>query len=261
MSDWGTDGDVLYRRDGPVARLTINRPARRNAMSPAVVSLLRRGVAEAKADPQVRVLVLSGAGDKAFCAGADLVGAPAAYLEAHYGRGEFTHLLQELWGLGKPTIARVRGFAMAGGFGLAVACDLVVAADDAVFGAPELDVGLWPFIITVPLVRSMPPKKALELILTARRVGAEEAAAIGFVNRVVPVEGLDEAVDQLAGVLSSKPAATMALGRDAFYATWDMDGADALRYLHSMLTITAQTDEAAEGAAAFAEKRPPSWRT
>lgn len=260
VADWGTEGDVLYRRDGAVARLTINRPERRNAMSPAVVTLLRRGVAEAKADPEARVLVLTGAGDRAFCAGADLVGQPPGYLEAHDSRGEFTHLLQEIWELGKPTIARVRGFAVAGGFGLALACDLVVAAEDATFGAPELDVGLWPYIITVPLVRSMPPKKALELILTCRRVGAAEAEAIGFVNRVVPVGELDAAVDELTTTLVAKPPGTLRLGRDAFYSVWDLGAADALRYLHSMLTITAQTDEAKEGSAAFAEKRPPSWR-
>ena len=108
--------------------------------------------------------------------------------------------------------------------GLALACDLVVAADDAQFGTPEIDVGLWPFVITVPLMRSMPPKKALELMMTGRRVGAEEAERIGFVTRVVPVDELDAAVGELAADLATKSPAVMRLGRDSFYAVWDQHG-------------------------------------
>ena len=133
------------------------------------------------------MVVLTGAGDKAFCAGADLGGMAdgASHLDLHDSRGELAGLFADLWDLGKPTIARVRGYALAGGMGLALACDLVVAADDAVFGTPEIDVGLWPYMITVPLMRSMPPKKALELMMTGRRVGAAEAERIGFVTQVV----------------------------------------------------------------------------
>ena len=148
---------------------------------------------------------------------------------------------------------------MAGGFGLALACDLVVASDRARFGAPEINVGLWPYMITVPLMRSMPPKKALELMLTGRVVGAEEADRLGFVTRVVPHDELDSAVDELAATLGSKSPAVMSLGRDAFYAVWDMAAGDALAHLHALLTLTAQTEDAAEGIAAFLEKRPPRW--
>src|SRR5204862_2557740 len=157
-------------------------------------------IAEARADADVRVVVLTGAGDKAFCAGADLTGmrSDANYVEVHDARGELARLFDDLWALGKPTIARVRGYALAGGFGLALACDFVVASDDAQFGTPEIDVGLWPYMITVPLMRSMPPKKALELMLTGRRVAADEAERIGFVNRVVPVADLDASVADLA---------------------------------------------------------------
>ena len=168
-------------------------------------------------------------------------------------------LFEELWELGKPTIARVRGYALAGGFGLALACDLVVASDDAQFGTPEIDVGLWPYMITVPLCRSMPPKKALELMMTGRRVGAAEAEAIGFVTRVVPVEKLDQAVSELAASLAAKSPAVMRLGRDAFYGVWDAGAAEALRYLHSQLTLTTLTDDTREGLTAFAEKRAPRW--
>jgi enoyl-CoA hydratase/carnithine racemase len=253
---------LLYDVSSGVARLTINRPERRNAMSWAVLTELRQAIAEAKADAGVRVVVLTGAGDEAFCAGADLTGmrSDANYVEVHDARGELARLFDDLWALGKPTIARVRGYALAGGFGLALACDFVVAADDARFGTPEIDVGLWPYMITVPLVRSMAPKKVLELMLTGRRVDAVEADRLGFVTRVVPVADLDEAVDELAATLASKSPAIVKLGRDSFYAVWDLAARDALAYLHPMLTITSQTEDTAEGIAAFAEKRAPQWK-
>jgi len=207
-------------------------------------------------------VVLTGAGDKAFCAGADLSGMAegAGFAQLHDARGELARLFREMWELGKPVIARVRGYALAGGFGLALACDFVVAADDAQFGTPEINVGLWPHMITVPLVRSMPPKVALELMLTGRRVGAEEAARLGFVNRVVPVDELDSAVDELAGTIASKSPAIVKLGRDSFYSVWDLGAEEALRHLHAMLTITTQTEDSAEGISAFQEKRAPSWK-
>ncbi len=259
-----SEPELLVHVADHVATLTINRPEKRNALSWNVMADLSGALASVKADPAVRVVVLTGAGDRAFCAGADLTGmaegADAASL--HEARGELARLFRGLWELGKPTIARVRGFALAGGFGLALACDLVVAADDAQFGTPEINVGLWPHMITVPLTRSMPPKVALELMMTGRRVGADEALRIGFVNRVVPVDGpggLDEAVGELAATLAAKSPVAMKLGRDSFYGSWDLAAEEALRYLHPMLSVTASTDDAAEGMAAFAEKRAPRW--
>lgn len=253
--------EVRYSVDAGIARLTINRPERRNALSWSVVRELRRRVAECRDDAEARVLVLTGEGDRAFCAGADLSGMAegAGYLDLHDARGDLAQLFEDLWSLGKPSIARVRGYALAGGMGLALACDLVVAADDAQFGTPEIDVGLWPYMITVPLTRSMPPKKALELMMTGRRVDAAEADRIGFVTRVVPVDDLDAAVDELAASLATKPPGIMRLGRDAFYAVWDLAAADALRLLHPALTVTTGTADSAEGLAAFAEKRAPTW--
>jgi enoyl-CoA hydratase/carnithine racemase len=256
------DAELLYDVADGVATIAINRPERRNALSWDVIAQMRARVAEAKADDAVRVVVITGTGDKAFCAGADLgnMADGASFLELHDGRGGMAELFQEMWALGKPTIARVHGYALAGGFGLALACDMVVAADNATFGTPEIDVGLWPYMITVPLTRSMPAKKALELMLTGRRVDADEADRIGFVTRVVPLGELDAAVAELAASLAAKSPAIVKLGRDAFYDVWDAAAADALALLHPLLTLTTLTEDAQEGIAAFAEKRPPRWR-
>src|ERR1700730_7700946 len=181
-----TSDEVLTAIDGAVATVTINRPAQRNALSPTVTRGLRAALGSVRGDDRVRVVVLRGAGDRAFCAGADLasLAAGAGFLELHEARGEIAGLFEDLWSLGKPTIARVQGYALAGGFGLALACDFVVASDDATFGAPEVSIGLWPYMITVPLVRSMRPKDALDLILTGRRVTAAEGRELGFVSRL-----------------------------------------------------------------------------
>jgi len=261
--------DLLVERRGAVLTLTINRPERRNAMTWEVIRGLREEVARAKTDPAVRVVVLAGSGDKAFCAGADLSGmvphdpggVTDEYARHHQARGWLAELFEDLWHLGKPTIARVQGWAMAGGFGLALACDMLIASDEARFGAPELNVGLWPYMVTVPMLRSMPPKKALELCLTSRVVGAEEADRIGFVTQLVAPDRLDAAVADMAATLASKPPGVMRLGRESFYAVLDSAATEALPYLHAMLTVTSQTAEAAEGIAAFAEKRPPSWQS
>lgn len=252
--------EVRYEVNGPVARVTIDREERRNAMSFGVMRELRAAFATARGDDAVRVLVLTGAGDRAFCAGADLGGiADSSASDVHDARGEVAGLFRDLWSLGKPSIARVRGYALAGGFGLALACDLVVAAEDAVFGTPEIDVGLWPYMISVPLLRAMSPKQALELMMTGRRVDAREARELGIVNRVVPVAELDTAVDELAATLAAKSPLVMRWGRESFYRVVDMPADDALAYLHAMLSVTSHSEDAAEGVAAFAEKRPPRW--
>jgi len=254
--------DVLYQAASGVARVTINRPERRNAMSYGVMSGLRDAMARARSDDAVRVVVLTGAGDKAFCAGADLTGIAenAGAAAAHDGRGLLADLFRDMWSLGKPILARVRGYALAGGFGLACACDMIIASDDSTFGTPEINVGLWPYMITVPLLRSMPPKTALDLMITGRRVPADEGARLGFVQRVVPAADLDPTVDVLAAELAGKSPLIMKWGRDSFYRVLEMDADAALSYLQGMLTVTTQTEDAAEGVAAFAEKRAPQWK-
>jgi enoyl-CoA hydratase/carnithine racemase len=255
---------VRYERDGHVVTLTIDRPERRNAMTFGTLAELRDGIRRARAEDDVRVLVLTGAGDRAFCAGADLGGINGDDVdaeEAHAGRGHMAELFTEMWRCGIPTIARVRGYALAGGFGLAMACDLVVAGEDAVFGTPEVKVGLWPYMITVPMLRSMPPKVALDLMLTARRVDAAEALRLGFVSQVVPVDELDARVKELAGSIAANSPSAIRMGRSAFYRAVDMTTEQALQLLQNALSVATTTDDAAEGVAAFAEKRAPVWKS
>lgn len=254
---------VRYEVGGAVARVTIDRVDRHNALNYQVMAELMEAFAAAKADRAVRALVLTGAGDRAFSAGADLGGigdntGPAA---THEARGRVAGMFKALYDLGKPTIARVNGYCLAGGFGLALSCDFVIASETSTFGTPEINIGLWPYMITVPLLRSMPPKKVLDLMLTGRRIGAEEADRFGFLTRVVPVADLDAAVDELAATLAEKSPVIVKWGRDSFYKVLDlqMDADGALAYLHSALTVATLTDDAAEGLAAFAEKRKPTW--
>ena len=256
--------EVRYEVDGAVARVTIDRPERRNAMSFGVMQGLLDSMRRARDDDAVRVVVLTGAGDRAFCAGADLGGiadnaGPAA---VHDARGLLADLFRTMYGLGKPTIARVRGYALAGGFGLACACDLIVAADDAIFGTPEIDVGLWPYMITVPLLRTLPPKRVLELMMTGRRVDAARPDDSGIATRVVPVAELDRSGRRARGDARGEVAADHALGPRLV-----LPSARAARlrtprsaYLQTMLTVTTNTEDAAEGVAAFAEKRKPEWK-
>ncbi len=251
---------LLYDVADRVATITINRPERRNALSWTVITELRAAMARVKADADAGVVVLTGAGDKAFSAGADLSGAiEGGFVELHDSRGELARLFRDMWELGKPTVAHVRGYALAGGFGLALACDVVIAADDARFGTPEIDVGMWPMMITVPMLRSMPPKVALELQMTGRRVAADEAYRLGFVNRVVPVGELDEVVAGMAKTLASKSPSIMKLGRDAFYTVLDQSADEALKLLQAGLSLVNQTEDSAEGIRAFHEKRVPAW--
>jgi enoyl-CoA hydratase/carnithine racemase len=255
-----TEVEVLYRVRGHVAHLTINRESKRNALSFETTSQLLGSLRSADHDSKVRVIVLEGAGDKAFCAGADLGGLCGDGAEqAHAARGQLATLFTEMYRLGKPTIARIQGYALAGGFGLALACDFVVASEDATFGAPEVSVGLWPYMITVPLLRSMRPKDALDLILTGRRVTAAEGRELGFVSRLSSPAELDDTVDELAAHLATRSPGAIRLGRPAFYRALDQTSAQALPELQALLSVATSTPDAAEGIAAFQEKRSPNW--
>lgn len=254
------DGEVLYEVESGAARLTINREAARNALSPGVVQGLAEAVRRAEADPAVRCLVLTGAGTRVFCAGGDLGGMSGdGFLAGHDGRRAYGQLLLSLQQVKKPTIARINGHALAGGLGLALACDLAVAADSAGFGLPEIDRGLFPMMVLALLQRHLGRKRALELLLTGERLSAAQAHEWGLVNRVVPPGELDQATAALAGKLGGKSLAVLALGRRSFFTAEDLPLAQALEFLSSQLSLNVLCDDAAEGVTAFLEKRPPKW--
>ncbi|HLW15913.1 MAG TPA: enoyl-CoA hydratase-related protein [Actinomycetota bacterium] len=253
---------VRYEATPPVARITINRPEKRNALNVAVMSELRGAFAKAREDDSIRVVVLTGDGDKAFSAGGDLGGftAEQSKVEQHRLRGTLVDLFEDMTRLGKPIVARVNGHALAGGFGLMCACDLIVAADTAEFGMPEINTGLWPFIITAVVRNAMPERKALELMMTGERIDATEASRWGIVNQVVPTSELDKAVDALCETLASKSPLIMKLGKDSFYASRDMGFREAMDYLHGQLGIALESEDVIEGVTAFLQKRAPQWK-
>lgn len=244
-----------------VLTLTIDRPERRNALSPEVLSGLLAGVRSRAVADDVRVVVVTGAGEKAFCAGADLgtFGADVTQLELHEGRGALRELILAMRACPRPVVARVQGLCLAGGLGLALACDVVVASDEAAFGTPEVDVGLWPFMIGALVARHVSPKRALDLMLTGRRISAETALEWGLVSRVVPGDALDAEVASVAAALAAKSPLVLRLGKAAYYATEDVALAPALEHLQAQLSLLTQSKDAVEGVTAFLQKRPPEW--
>jgi enoyl-CoA hydratase len=254
-------GEVTTARDGSVLTVTINRPAQRNALNIAVNRGLLDALEAARSD-DVAVVVLTGAGEQAFCAGADLGGLreDAGAVGQHRDRALFADVLAGLRTLPKPVVARVNGHALAGGFGLALSCDLAIAADHATFGTTEVKVGLWPYMITSVVVDHLGPKQALELMLTGRRLPAEEALGWGLVNRVVPAAELDAAVADTVQALLALSPVVLSLGKEAYAAATQMRREDALPYLAAMLSLHLQTEDVAEGVTAFLQKRPPQWK-
>ena len=258
-----TQPAVLYETQHGIARITLNRPEQRNALSAEVMSGLRAALLRAGADAEARVVVLTGAGERAFCAGGDLGGSGFAgkgFTERHQDRRDFADLFRLMNRLGKPLIARVRGYCLAGGFGLALGCDLVVASDDATFGTPEVKRGLFPMMIMATIFKNVGRKKGMELMLTGDRIDAREAERLGLVNHVVPAAELDAKVDELARKIGAMSPAVVRLGRDAFYTMSDMTFDQALDYLQGMLTLNLGTEDAIEGVRAFLEKREPQWK-
>ncbi len=247
-------------QDG-VASVTLNRPDVRNALSATLIRELEQALAKLEADPAARVIVLSGAGDKAFCAGADLkgVGDRGTTLQARESFGGLARILEAMARMRTPVIAKVHGFALAGGCGLAAGCDIVVAADDAVFGLPEIKIGLLPLIVMAPILRSVGRKRGMLMILSGEQISAREAYEMGLVSRLVPRAELSLAVDELARALSGFSPTALGLAKEAAATVAGMEYGASLRYLREMITLVALSDDAREGIKAFFEKRPPNW--
>jgi enoyl-CoA hydratase/carnithine racemase len=249
---------LLYRVEDNIARFTINHEPQRNAISLDAVARFLSHLDEASADPNVRVISITGAGEKAFCSGADLASATDGKIEQ--GFEHYAALLKKLAGYSKPTLARVNGACLAGGMGLMLACDIVIAKDEAVFGTPEVKVGLWPMMIGALIYRNVLRKKAMEMVLLGERFSAAQAAELGLITRSVPAEKLDDEVECILQSLAAKSPIGMKIGKEAFYAMGDMPFEEALDFLSKKIAEVASTEDAAEGITAFIEKRKPVFK-
>jgi enoyl-CoA hydratase len=252
---------VAYSVDGGVATVALDQPDSRNALSDALLDDLLAALAAAKADDDVRCVVLASTHEKVFSAGGNLAGFAAEVPLVHklWAIERFPRLFGTLGELGKPSICAARGHVLAGALGLALACDLIVASDAATFGTPEINVGVFPFMIGALIQRNVPRKKMTEMLLLGERLSAEEAERIGFVNRVVPAAEFDEAIADWAGKLAAKSPVLMRMGKDALYRQQDMAFEDALAFLRAQLSLAFSTEDIQEGVKAFFEKREPRW--
>jgi len=262
MSDRPALEQILLALEARVATVTLNRPDQRNPLSTTTLRELALALRWCQGSDEVRVVVLTGAGDRVFCAGADLADFDATMtdLERHRSREPLVDLFALMASLGKPIVGRVNGHALAGGFGLACSCDILVATDKATFGTPEINVGIWPMMIQAVLARCVPRKVLLEMEMLGERWTATQLHALGVVNRVVPADQLDATVNEIASKLASKSPAAMRLGRDSFYRQQDMDFRSALEYLQSQLTLVTLTEDSKEGVSAFLQKREPDFK-
>ena len=253
---------LLYEVSDGIAKISLNDPTTRNALSDELLSELLDALAAARADTGVRCVVLASTHERVFSSGADLgaFAAEAPLVHKHFATERFPAIFRALGELGKPSLCAASGHVLAGALGLALACDLIIAREGARFGTPEINVGLFPFMITALIYRNVPRKKAAELMLLGEQISAEEAQRIGIVNRVVAPAQFDATVADWAARLAAKSPLMMRLGKDAIFRAQDMAFADALDFLRSQLTLAFATEDVREGVSAFFEKREPRWQ-
>ena len=244
-----------------VATIAMDQPETRNALSDEMLRGLIEAFERARDDDAVRCAVLSSTHETTFSSGGNLAGfaADVPLAHKHFETERFPRLFTLIGKLGKPVICAANGHCLAGALGLALACDLVIANERATFGTPEINVGVFPFMIMALIYRNVPRKKTTEMLLLGERIDAHEAERLGIVNRVAPPEQFGEAVREWAEKLARKSPVLMRLGKDALYRQADMDLEDALDYLRSQLTIAFSTEDIQEGVKAFFEKREPRW--
>ncbi len=248
---------LIYELKDRAAWLTINRPEKRNAISPEAMTLFSQGLDKAEQDEQVRAVVVTGAGDRAFCSGADLggdFGDAGTDVLAGYAA-----LITRLATFPKPTVARINGHCLAGGTGFMLGCDIVIARDTARFGTPEVNVGLFPMMIGALIFRNVPRKKAMEMVLLGEKMTAVQALEMGLVTRVVPEETFEDEVASVVAQLVEKSPIGMKIGKTAFAAAESMPLGEAVKFLSGKLAEVAVTRDAAEGITAFIEKRKPNF--
>jgi enoyl-CoA hydratase len=252
---------LRYEIAEAVATIALDQPETRNALSDALLDELLQALAAARDDAAVRCVVLASTHDTVFSSGGDLAGfaAEVPLVHRHAANDRFPRLFVLIGKLGKPVICAARGHVLAGALGLALACDLVIAGERATFGTPEINVGLFPFMVAALTGRNVGRKKMTELLLLGERVDAHEAQRLGIVNRVVAAEAFDAAVADWAAQLAAKSPLVLKLGKDALFAQQDMALVEALEYLRAQLTLVLSTEDAREGVAAFLERREPRW--
>jgi enoyl-CoA hydratase len=245
-----------------VATVTLDQPDTRNALSAEMLAETLAALERARDEDAVRCVVLTSSHEKVFSSGANLAGfvAEVPLLHKHFGSQGLLELFRLVCEMRKPTLCAANGHVLAGALGIALACDLIIAKDSASFGTPEVDVGAFPFMIMALIYRNVPRKKANELMLLGDRISAQEALEAGIVNRVVPGDRFEAAVEEWALKLASKSPAIMRLGKEAMYRQQDMAFIEALDYLRSQLTIALSTEDVIEGVQAFFEKRDPQWK-
>ena len=254
-----SEESVTCTVDGVVATVQICRPRARNTLDMATIEAVKGYLDRFAEGDEARVVVITGAGDKAFCAGADLS------LMAHWpefeARGEnpYTDLLHAMLRFPRPLVARVNGHALGGGLGLVLACDVALAADDVKLGTPEVHVGLFPFMVLPLLSHHVGPKKAADLALTGRKVPAPQAVEMGIINRAVPREDLDAEVSAIAAALAAGDLLEQMLGKEAVRDVMDVGLHDRIDRMARFFARGLQSEEFAEGVSAFMQKRPPKW--
>jgi methylglutaconyl-CoA hydratase len=252
--------EVLVEKRGAVLWITINREERRNAMNDAVTFGIGDSLTAASTDPEVRAVVLTGAGNRAFCAGADLSAGSGSFQYDYSKVGvPFVRLMQQARNLTLPLIARVNGHTMAGGMGLMGMCDMAIGVDSARFGMPEVKVGVFPMQIMAVLQRLIPSRKLYEMALTGEPITATEALELGLLNYVVPAEQLDSKVDWLLSRLLDKSPTAIRRGKYAMRVTEQLNFDQSAVFMESQIGTLALTEDAAEGRQAFVEKRTPVW--
>ena len=254
-------GTLRYDVTDGVATITLDQPEKRNALSDELLDDLLAAFGRARDDDGVRCVVLTSSHEKVFSAGGNLAGfaADVPLAHKHAAIDRFPRLFHLIGTLGKPSLCAANGHVLAGALGLALACDLVIAREGARFGTPEINVGVFPFMIMALIYRNVGRKKTNELLLLGEQISAEEAERIGLVNRVRPAEEFDAAVADWARQLAAKSPVLMRMGKDAMFRHQDMAFDDALDYLRAQLAIAFATDDIQEGVKAFFEKRDPEW--
>lgn len=252
---------IRYGVSGGVATVALDDPATRNALSDELLAELLEALARVREDEEVRCLVLTSTHESVFSSGGNLGGfaADVSLAHKHIANERFPEVFRAIGALGKPSLCAANGHVLAGALGLALACDLIVAREGARFGTPEINVGLFPFMIMALIYRNVGRKKTAEMMLLGEQFSAADAERIGIVNRVVPAAEFEAAVADWAGRLAAKSPLLMKLGKDAMDRQQDMALPDALDYLRAQLTLALSTEDIQEGVRAFFEKREPQW--